>query len=71
MFFPSRFPERHLWEAVETGYVRQKRCTHDALPLRLFCGKAAVSGTDEGRPRCEEHQEADGLAAAAPPHPLL
>ena len=66
MLFHSRFPEPWHWDAMEYEHKHQKRCTWDAVPFRLFCGKEAVSGTQEGRPRCQEHQEKERLPAAAP-----
>jgi hypothetical protein len=51
---PTRLPPVHLWPEIEREHVREGRCTHEELPVRLFCGKTAVKVTDGG-PRCEQH----------------
>jgi hypothetical protein len=54
MLFHSRIPPKHLWPESERNLWHEGVCAHGELPLRLFCGKPAVSLTEEG-PRCGEH----------------
>lgn len=53
MLLHSRIPPKHLWREIERELRREGCGTQEALPLQLFCGKQAVSLTQEG-PRWEE-----------------